>query len=324
MILMNWQYAAVDDYGRWIKPFKDAGLDQFVCPGAHTWNQIFPNLDAAAKNIINFTRDGQQAGVMGMMNTTWDDDGESLFEMAWYAIALGGEASWHEGAVDEAKFDRDFDWAFFRNDGDQFVKAIRTLGSIDSVFSVTTDELFWRDPFTTGFQTQARLLYERIQKMRLSVEEAQDSLMRNRGRARRNAVMIPALLFAAARFDHLGHRMEVVEQFSRDYWDAYLNLGDRVKARHLRNYTGAIYNNLREMVEELSILKEAYRRQWLAENRPYWLESVMTRYDQATQTWLAKSRAMDEALRKYETTSTLPNPEEFGLGSRPPFGTPAR
>jgi len=33
--------------------------------------------------------------------------------------------------------------------------------------------------------------------------------------------------------------------------------------------------------------------------------------------WLAKSRQMDEVLRKYEATSTLPNPEEFGLGTRP-------
>jgi hypothetical protein len=318
MIAMNWQYGAQDDYWPSIKPFKDAGLDQFVCPGAHTWNQIFPNLDAAAKNIVNFVRDGQKAGALGMMNTTWDDDGESLFEMAWYGIVLGGAASWQEGAVDVDRFDRDFDWAFFRNDGDQFVKAMRSLGSVDGMLSGgTTDDLFWRDPFTTGFQNQARTLDERTHKMRLTVEDVAESLAKNGARARRNASMIPAMRFAAQRFDHLGRRIEVVEKFSREYWDAYLNLGDRAKARRLRYYTGAIYNNLREMVEELSILKEDYRRQWLAENRPYWLESILARYDQGNAIWLGKSRAMDEALRKYEATSTLPNPEEFGLGTRP-------
>ena len=71
------------------------------------------------------------------------------------------------------------------------------------------------------------------------------------------------------------------------------------------------------MAEELSILKEGYRRQWLAENRPYWLDSVLARYDQMISLWLAKSRQMDEMLRKYEATSTLPEPEEFGLGTRP-------
>jgi hexosaminidase len=319
MIVMNWQYGARDEFWSDIKPFQDAGLQQFVCPGAQNWNQIFPNLEAARKNIVNFVRDGQKAGAIGMMNTTWDDDGESLFETTWYSIVLGAAASWQEGAVDVERFDRDFDWAFFRNDGDQFVKAERSLGSVVPLLSAgTTDEIFWRDPFTTQFQNQARNFADRTRKMRLMVEEAGESLAKNEGRARRNNSAIAAMKFAAQRFDHLGRRMEVMQKFSDQYWDAYLNLGDRAKARKLRYYTGAIYNNLREMAEELSILKEGYRAQWLAENRPYWLDSVSARYDQMISIWLMKSRAVDEALRKYETTSTLPNPEEFGLGTRPP------
>jgi hypothetical protein len=149
------------------------------------------------------------------------------------------------------------------------------------------------------------------------VENAEDLLLRNASRARRNASMIPAMRFAAERFDHMGRRMQVVEKFSRDYWDAYLNLGDRVKVRRLRRYTGAIYNSLREMGEELATLRENYRQQWLAENRPYWLDSVLARYDLAISTWLNKSKILDEALRDYEVTSTLPNPEDFGLGPRP-------
>lgn len=318
MIVMNWQYGARDDFSAVIKPFKDAGLDQFVCPGASNWNQIFPNLDNATKNIVNFVRDGQNAGAIGMMNTTWDDDGETLFESTWYAIVLGAAASWQEGAVDVQKFDGDFDWAFFRNDGDHFVKSTRALGSVPTLLGAgTTNELFWRDPFTTPFQNQARSLAEKTRKMRLLVEGVAESLMRNEVRARRNRSTIASMRLAAERFDHLGHRWEVAQRFSDEYWNAYLNLGDRVKVRKLRYYSSAIYNNLREMAEELSILKENYRREWLAENRPYWLESVLARYDQMISLWLAKSRAMDEALRNYQTTSTLPSPEEFGLGPRP-------
>jgi hypothetical protein len=318
MIVMNWQYGARDDFWSDIKPFQDAGLEQFVCPGAQNWNQIFPNLDAATKNIVNFGRDGQKAGAIGMMNTTWDDDGESLYETTWYSIVLGAATSWQEGTVDVDRFDHDFDWAFFRNDGDQFVRAERSLGSVGPLLSAgTTDELFWRDPFTTQFVNQARNLADRTRKMRLMVEDVAESLTKNEGRARRNSSAIAAMKFAAQRFDHLGRRMEVMQRFSDQYWDAYLNLGDRAKARKLRYYTGAIYNNLREMAEELSIVKEGYRAQWLAENRPYWLDSVSARYDQTISLWLLKSRAMDEALRKYEATSTLPPPEEFGLGTRP-------
>ena len=199
------------------------------------------------------------------------------------------------------------------------------LGSVGQTISAgaTTDDLFWRDPFTTQFQNQARTNADKIKQMRITVENAQELLIRNANHARRNRESLDALKFAARRFDHLGRRYEVMQKFSDQYWDAYLNLGDRTKARKLRYYTGAIYNNLREMAEELSILKEDYRKQWLAENRPYWLDSILSRYDQMISMWLTKSRAMDEALRKYEATSTLPNPEEFGLGTRPVVAPPA-
>jgi hypothetical protein len=326
MIVMNWDYAARDDHMSRIKPFKDAGLEQFVCPGVNNWNQIFPNVDAGSKNIINFVRDGQTSGALGMMNTTWDDDGETLFEMTWHGIVLGAAVSWQDKPVDLEAFDDDFDWAFFRTEGDEFTTALRMLGHVQTILGAgPTDELFWRDPFTANFQRQARTLSAQVREMRLAVESADEFLLRNEGKPRRNQSMIPALRLAAQRFDHLGRRMQVMEKFSKDYWDAYLNLGDRRRVGRLRNYWGNIYNNLREMTEELTILRESYRRQWLAENRPYWLDSVLARYDQAAAMWLTKSKALAEAVRLYNSTSILPDPEQFGLGPRPDAGaTPNR
>jgi hexosaminidase len=319
MIVANWDYGPKDDYMNRINPFKNAGLEQLVCPGVWGWNQIFPNVDASSKNIINFVRDGQSVGALGMLNTTWDDDGESLFEMTWYGIVLGAAASWQPTAVDQEKFDADFDWAFFRSDGARFVEVIHALGSVNSVLGVgTSDAEFWRDPFTTNYQNSARSNAERIRQMRLQVERSEETLLLNRQRARRNSTMVASMIFAARRFDHLGRRAQTVEKLSREYWDAYLNLGDRSKVRRLRRYASPIYNQLREMAEELSELKMQYREQWLAENRPYWLESVLARYDEAIGIWLRKSKAVEEAMRAYDGTSTLPNPEEFGLGVRFP------
>jgi hypothetical protein len=318
LIAMNWAYGGREDFKARIKPFKDAGLDQFVCPGVQTWNQIFPNEDTAVKNIVNFVRDGQEANALGMLNTEWDDDGESLFETAWYGVALGAAASWQPGQLDAQRFDRDFDWAFFRADGDTFVRSIRSLGSVNTLTGAgTTDELFWQRPFTAGFQQQARRMGEKMKQMRLLVEGVESDLRARGDAARRNRESIPVMIFAARRFDHMGRRMEVVEQFSRDYWAAYLNLGDRARVGRLRRYHGAIYNSLREMAEELSLLRESYRERWLAENRPYWLASILARYDQAIAEWLDKSKSVEEALRVYNERATLPSPEEFGLGPRP-------
>jgi hexosaminidase len=319
MIVMNWTYGPNESYyDKWIKPFKDAGLDQFVCPGVWNWNQIFPNTEAANVNIRNFVRDGQKAHAMGMMNTSWDDDGETLFEMTWYGIVLGGAASWQDAPLDIQSFDQDFDWSFFRNDTHDLVHVIRDMGRVNSLLGTgTSDTLFWQDPFTTDFQTRARNSAEKTRQMRLMVEGDEETLLREGDKARRNHSMIPAMMLAARRFDHLGRRMEVIEQFSRDYWNAYLNMGERRQVQRLHVYTGAIRNTLREMAEELTELRAIYREQWLRENRPYWLDSILARYDLAIAEWLAKSRALDDALREYDARSVLPNPEEFGLGTRP-------
>jgi hexosaminidase len=318
LIVMNWAYGARENFTARIKPFKDAGLEQFVCPGVSNWNQVFPNLDTAVRNITGFVRDGQQANVLGMMNTNWDDDGETLFEMNWYGVVLGAAASWQEGELDVARFERNFDWAFFRHDGDGFVRSLRTLGGVNATLGInTSNPVFWQEPFTSAFQERARASKEKTREMRLAVEGVEETLEREGARARRNRQMIASMRFAAQRLDHLGRRMQVVEAFSRDYWQAYLNLGDRRQVNRLRRYHGAIYNNLREMAEELATLKASYREQWLAENRPSWLDSVLARYDQAIATWLGRSKALEEAMREYNESSTLPNPEEFGLGSRP-------
>lgn len=318
MIVMNWAYGPRESYASRIEPFKRAGLDQFVCPGVQNWNQIFPNNDAAVVNIVNFVRDGQRAGALGMMNTSWDDDGETLFEMTWYGIVLGAAAAWQPAPLDVSEFERDFDWAFFRADGDRFVRAMRALGRVNTLLGVgSSNQLFWQEPFTAAFQERARTLGEKVQQMRLMVEEVEETILRERVRARRNHSVLEAMRFAAQRFDHMGRRMQVMAQLNERYWDAYLNLGDRTRVRRLTRYTGAIYNDLREMAEELTELKRAYREQWLRENRPYWLESVLARYDAMTIKWLNKSRELDESLRRYEQTWTLPTPEDFGLGARP-------
>jgi hypothetical protein len=319
MIAMNWDYAPKDTYEARIALFKKAGLEQFVCPGVQSWNQIFPNTEAARVNITNFIRDGQKAGVLGVMNTEWDDDGESLFENTWYGVVLGAASSWQAAPLDLAAFERDFDWAFFRHEGQELTKATHTLGGVDELLGITSsDQLFWRDPFTDDFQeTIARKLEDKTRQMRLAVEGAEETILRERSHAGRNLQTLEAMRLAARRFDHMGRRAQVVEQLSRDYWDAYLNMGDRRRVRHLRSYSGAVYNSLREMAEELTELREAYREQWLRENRPYWLASVLARYDLAVSRWLSRSKQMEEALRDYDQTSTLPAPSEFGLGPRP-------
>jgi hypothetical protein len=320
MIVMNWAYGARDTYAPRIEPFRKAGLEQFVCPSVWNFNHIFPNNEFAAVNIRNFVRDGQAAGALGVMNTNWDDDGETLFETSWYGVGLGAAAGWENAPLDVEKFDGKFDWAFFRSENGDYTRNIRTLGAASKTLgleNVTQNALFWQNPFTPPFQKRARETTEKVRQLRLDVEAVEENLIKNGAKARRNSEMIPAMRFAAKRFDHLGRRFNLTEQFSRAYWEAYLNMADKRKVRKLSWYSGAIYNYTREMAEELGELKGKYRALYLAENKPSHLESVLARYDQSIQMWLEKSQQINQALTQYNETGTIPPPEKFGLDFRP-------
>lgn len=319
MIIMNWAYGARESYKNRIEPFEKAGLAQFVCPSVWNFNLIFPNNEFATVNIRNFVRDGQEAGSMGVMNTAWDDDGETLFEMTWYGVVLGAAAGWESAPLDVEKFDGKFDWTFFRAENSDLTKNIRTLGAASKTLGIqeTQNSLFWQNPFTSQFQRRSVALTDKARDLRLQVEAVEENLMKNGKRARRNKEMIPAMHFAAERFDHLGRRLILTDQFSRAYWEAYLNQSDRAKVRKLSWYSGAIYNWLREMTEELGELKRKYNALYLAENKPSHLESVLKRYDAAMLEWLEKSRQINEILARYNETGTIPPPEEIGLSPRP-------
>ena len=319
VIVMNWAYGARDSYASRIEPFKKAGLEQFVCPSVWNFNLIFPNNEFATTNIRNFVRDGQAAGALGVMNTNWDDDGETLFEMDWYGVGLGAAAGWEVAPFNIEDFDRKFDWTFFRADGNEFTKGIRSLGAASKTLGITETQnsLFWQNPFTPQFQKRAAVLNAGAKQLRLNVEETEESLIRNASKAKRNQEMIPAMRFAAQRFNHLGRRLILMEQLGQVYWDAYLTMSDRPKVRKLSFYSGAIYNYTREMAEELGELKRKYARLYTAENKPSHLESVLARYDGSIQIWLAKSRQINEALTQYNETGTIPTPEAMGISPRP-------
>lgn len=94
MLMVVWSYAAADSYVDMIKPFTDQHLDFMVAPGMSMWSTVYPSYETYTKNIANLVRDGYQNGALGMMNTAWDDSGESLFNSTWHGMAWAAEMSW--------------------------------------------------------------------------------------------------------------------------------------------------------------------------------------------------------------------------------------
>ena len=323
IIVMSWGYNAAASFDRQIKPFRDAGLDLMVCPGVNNWNRIFPNLDQAIPNIRVFTREGQKAGAIGQFNTTWDDYGDALFGMTWYPVVFGAAAAWQEGDSDPERFRAAFDWAFFRNPGAEFSRAIWKINSAHDLLKsvglgdANYNTVAWLNPFDSSERKTLARIQPIASKMRLNEEEAIELIEKNRAKARRNADLLDYHVFAARRLDFVGMKALYAKVMADAWQDAYENQDTPSRVMRAEGKINGVNGLLQDGRDYSTALAAEYRRLWLAENRAYWLGNVMALYDRETRMWLDEIEVIRKAAAAYRSNRLLPPPEAVGLKTAP-------
>ena len=323
MIAVPWDYDPKPSYDSIIKPYRDAGLRVVVAPGAQTWNQLWPDLDAGYVNIRNFVRDGQHLGAMGMLNTTWNDDGEAIYGMAWPTLVYGAAAGWQSGESSIDQFKNAYDWAFYRNGNDAtFRDALENLDHGHQALAKAkieneTDDLFWIDPFTPEGAKIMQKLTAAAPEMRLGAEHALESLHRNRAKAHDNQDTLADMTLAAWRWDALGMKAEFTQEINKFYWDAFLNPADEERVGGDLEEITSINARLEDLRDATTRLSEMYREAYLREYGPYWLDNVLVRYDDLAREFQKKIIAVRQARRQYDATKTLTQPQELGFYLQP-------
>ena len=323
MIAVPWDYDAKPSFVSIIKPYRDAGLRVVVAPGANNWNQLWPNLDVGFVNIRNFVRDGQSLGAMGMINTTWNDDGESIYGMAWPALVFGAAAGWQPGESNIDDFKNAYDWAFYRNHDDATFRD--TLENLDrghqSLAKIgvdtETDDLFWIDPFTPEGAATMQKIAVAAPEMRSGAEHALESLFRNSAKAHANQDTLDDMTLAAWRWDALGMKAEFTQEINKFYWDAFQNQTDADRVGNDLEEITAINARLEDLRDSTTRMNQMYRQAWLREYSPYWLDNVSVRYDTLARDFQAKIVEVRQARRQYDATKTLIPPQQLGFYLQP-------
>jgi hexosaminidase len=318
MIAVPWDYDPKPSYESIITPYTDAGLRVVVAPGAGDWRVIWPDFESAFVNIRNFIRDGQKHNSMGALNTTWNDDGESLVDMTWPGLVFGAAASWQPGESSIDDFKNSYDWAFYRSEGRTFTDAIDNLNRAHVLLAGVklenaSHELFWTDPFSeTGARTADQALPV-THELRNAAEHAAESLMRNRAKARIHGDTLDDMILAAWHLDTLGLKIQFTSEISRFYSDAYQNQADNTRAQGDLDEIVDINGRLQSLRDAITELREMYGKGWARENHAYWRDNVLVRYDNLAMEVQAKIVAVQSAQRQYWTTKTLPPPEQLGF-----------
>jgi hypothetical protein len=237
--------------------------------------------------------------------------------MTWPSLIFGAAAAWQPGESSIEEFRSSYDWAFYRNaDDHSFADAIERLAQThenlrQAKVGGAMDDGFWVDPFSdAGWRYSERALPV-AHDLRINAETALDTLYRSHDKARLHADTIPALEFGALRTDALGMKLQLADETRKYYADAFENQTDRRRVGRDLQEINSMNARLQDLRDSTARLKQLYVERWNAENKPYWLGSVTSRYDAAIvryENLIAKMKAI-----RGDRGAPLPKPEELGF-----------
>ena len=95
IIPIFWAYHASSSFASSMEKLEKSGFQYWIAPGTSSWHTILPDYDTYIRNIAVMVRDGAIHHAAGMLNTSWDDSGESLFQSVWHAHIWSAENSWN-------------------------------------------------------------------------------------------------------------------------------------------------------------------------------------------------------------------------------------
>ena len=305
-VVVNWHYGDEPTFEPYIQTIARGGFDQTIAPGARNWNEIFPDVTAALDNERRFIAQGKAANVLGLFQTVWHDDGETLYEATWYPVVYAAAAGWQQGDVAPELFARDFPSAFFGSDDARYSAAVYALATALRLLEPAgfaygqTDALFWADPFDSAAASQAEKGDPRA--VRLTAESAEEALYGVRPPLHANAAFV--MFLAARRYDALARKFQSASEVRAMYADAVAHASsDRDRAARDLVWCRYWMWELRDAYEELAPL---YERAWRYESRAGHLASNLERYHLAAQKAIERADAFYRVAQSYARGGTLP------------------
>ena len=267
IFLIAWSYVGIDSFDEFLQPYVKSGRNFFVAPGVSLSERVWPKHYEFKKNITNLCRDGYQNGALGVINTCWDDFGESLTNCVLYGLALGAEMSWNAASRQERHTETDFTIHFLGSLADDIFEHLDELSEwtkIDGIgkFTDMTEPIA---PFYPALVNDS--IKALNQRASVSLSALEKDLKNDKNKVRRNADLFDNALYAVHRMQWCAKRNTTRIQLYRTYNDpTKINITESKKM-------------IQELLTSLHNLKNEYVKVWNFESRPYWLDVNMKKYD---------------------------------------------
>ena len=317
MIAIPWIYWHKDSYDNDILPFKNAGIETWVAPGDANWRVVYPIGKTALDNIAGFVASGQRLGSTGVLTTVWDDDGEGLFNQDWFGVLFGAAAGWQPGRSDGGAYRQTFGTLFYGDTSGRIDQAQSELMAAEDLIDVS-DTAFWMDPWSPDGIAKGAKMRAKIPAARLHAEKAIELILLERAAnpSLREKDALAAMELGARRIDFIGAKFQLADEMRSAYAKALAIPQDdkhESETHEVLYSISSMNGRCQDLRDGYSLLKDLYRASWLAENRPYWLDNVLVRYDLQVQRWQQRGDDFNALIDRWRDSEALPSFEKAGI-----------
>lgn len=309
IVMISWNYDALDDFAPLISPVENAGYDMLVSTGVLNSFTLIPDFNIAKANIAGFLAEAKQHNVKGMLHTVWDDGGFAFFSNDWYGVAYAADQSWNSQPEDQT-YETRFNRAIYGSSSNGYTMAIQMLNKLAGLKSTEkmNSDVFWEkiipdkgketlmnvqdwpqvlewvDSAETALASAPLFVYKQDKEYLQYIIDIYRFLATSR----------PALLEASTAYKHA---IEIQNE-------------DREQARR---YVGKAFRLFTEISRELTALREDLRHLWVAENRVYALDRIEEKMDRQLADVKQVEDGLLEAMFEFDKGNALPSAGDLRL-----------
>jgi hypothetical protein len=173
------------------------------------------------------------------------------------------------------------------------------------------DRVFWMDPWSESGQKTTQKLAPVLAEIRNNAERAIALIAQAKQAGSLHELdALEAMELGARRMDFLGMRLQTAGTIPAVYLGIYKN-PDGANTQSLGEVSRS--GDCEDIVTGLGYLADLYKDVWLKENRPYYLNNILLRYEIAQELWTKRENEIRSLGGEWNRTHTLPTPESLGI-----------
>lgn len=318
LIALPWWYEPIHDAEekRWLEPLVREKVPHIVTSGVTSWDQIAPDFSLTFSNIDTFLAAGRRSKTLGLLNTTWTDDGQVLLQMSWPGMAYGAAAAWQRAPMHPESFFQSYSALYYAPPAvEQMTRALTELSlaetNLQNAIGRETMNELWQNPFRAASLKKLSDKREELREARLHAEAALEDLYALREAAPHTA-HLDSFIAGAQMIDLAGMKF----LYAAEIADAWKSLPAKPTREQLLGVLGQGISNeahsrLLDLMDGFTETKETYRAAWAQQYTPYRLGTALGHWDAEYDFWRRAQANFENLRAEFKTGDTLPSVQQL-------------